>query len=322
MAYKNLQRPFPGRELAPIVPHDRFAQDRWSGVWHLQWSIPPEHPVVIGSGAYELHQPTSAAQAAAPPMGRRLTPQQAARLRAAPTPPQAAPKIVAGMVRRGSERAVVLPGSSQKGAVRQIYELFTPSCTLGSSGCKVKPKEAHPKVCPACSLFGTQGLGGRLNFGEANPDKDVRTLLRGVPAGWTPRIDRPGTLKVYDLEKSVDQQGLPREEKENTWCAAGTFHSRLRLINATEEELSLLILALGILAPDPSLRLGGRKYHGFGAVKVTLDKVIRSFPTRQVVEGLEVVQWASERLQRALEDSQRTLAWSRLHEIWGQGGKS
>jgi hypothetical protein len=236
---------------------------------------------------------------------------------------QSPPEILAEIVRRGSDGVPVLPGSSLKGAVRQVYELLTASCRLvRREACRVKPKDHEPRVCPACSLFGAAGLGGRLGFGEAEPVSGAQQGPRIVktPVAWQPRRWEEGTVRVYDRQKAVGEDRAPAREVEPTWAVAGRFRSRLRLVNASGEELGLLFASLGLGAPSPSIRLGGKKYHGLGAVDVLLERSVRSHPTREVLEGPDLSAWAGRLVQQWVEAVKpRRDAWEALHEALRAG---
>lgn len=271
-----------------FVPHDRFLPNRWTGVVEVRWKIDPAHPVVIGAGWF----------------ARETT--------------EHGPEVVAEIVRTDPERTPVLPGSSLKGAVRQIYELLTPSCRLErGQACRVSPRHTHPRVCPACSLFGAAGLGGRLAFGEARPEVEGwRDHLRVVqtPAAWQPRHAPRGTVKVYNLGKSTEPDGQPRREKERTWCVAGDFRSRLRLVNASDEELGILFAALGLGSVKARLRLGGKKFHGLGAVEVELVEARETHPQRRSLTGPDATAFARGRTDQALEPEERRRTWDAVQK--------
>ena len=289
MAHKAVQSAYGDRvEMrGAFVPHDRFLPDRWSGVLEVRWKIDPAHPVVIGAGWF----------------AREIT--------------AAGPEVVAEIARSGPERMPVLPGSSLKGAVRQVYELLTPSCRLERGrACRVSPRQTHPRTCPACSLFGAGGLGGRLAFGEARPEDDAwRDQLRVVhtPAAWRPRNAPPGTVRVYDLSKATDPvTGGTRKEEERTWSVAGDFRSRLRLVNASDEELGLLFASLGIGDEHARLRVGGKKYHGLGLVDVELVAARESHPERSEKAGAEAVAFAVRLVEAALQTTERRRTWEAI----------
>ncbi len=310
MAHRAVKPAYGGVQRERYVPHDRFLSGRWSGVIEVGWRIDPDHPVAIGAGWFELQAAASSFKRVRPrsPLGRRM-----------PQPAMAPQRrdVVAEIVRRGAEKMPVLPGSSLKGAIRQVYELLTPSCQPAVRGaCRVPPKVAEPEICPACSLFGAAGLGGRLSFGEAAPADDVwRVKQISVPTAWRPRRDHPGTVKVYDQRAAIDPRtGTPQKRTESTRCVFGEFRSRVRLINASEEELGLLFGALGLGAASPMLRIGGRKFDGLGGTDVRLLGCRQNRPRRSRLAAEEAQEWAMDLLQRAIfERAERKHAWDELH---------
>jgi hypothetical protein len=253
----------------------------WTGVLEVHLKATREHPLVIGSGLLLLESV---------PRTRRTD-------------------LVADVVRRGPNQVPVLPGSSLKGAVRQVYELLTGSCGLPEGkGCN--PRDP---VCPACSLFGTLGLAGRVSLGEATPlEGDYE--IRRTPTPWLAQKPVEETTRVYDQKKAVSLDG-PREEIESTLAIWGTFLFGLRLMNASDDELGLLFASLGIGAPSPMLRLGGKKYHGFGAVDVGITYALQMYPGRKILENPQLQDWVHERTEQAFRQTpERRAVWEALHD--------
>jgi hypothetical protein len=310
LAYQTVRRAYPGVEHVAFVPHTPLRGDRWTGVLHLLWHISRESPVVIGSGRYEVREPATAAR---PVLG----PRRRGPLRAEVTPPEVAAQIV----RRGETGPPVLPGSSIKGAVRQAFELLTPSCQPGGrESCKVRPKDKDQQiqVCRACSLFGAPGLGGRLAVGEATPAEgwQSRLAVRKVPIPWAPRVEVPGSIKFYDPAQALTRDGRPAPPEEPTWTVWGDFASRVRLINAEPEELGLVFAALGLGVAGPSVRLGGRKYHGLGAAVVAITSADQMHPERRSLDRPAAEAWVREHLDRwVLDVEERRRAWDDLHRV-------
>ncbi len=307
MPNRKIRRAYDGVEKQAFVPQHRFdpfGDGRGTGWIRVRWRIDPQHPVVIGAGWYELDKPKVFVRSYDPSLGPRRV---SKRPLASPQP-----EVVAEIVRRGPERMPVLPGSSLKGAVRQVYELLTPSCQQGyDSLCRVKASDSSPEICPACSLFGTGGLGGRLAFGEAEPaDAAWRQALPKVrtPTPWDPTKFEARTLKVYSQAKGE------REEIEHSWSVSGHFASRLKYVNASDRELGLLFASLGLGAGSPMLRLGGKKYHGMGGVDVTIESIEQRYPAEISRTGEEAEEWAQGLASLALrENTGCKRAWDELH---------
>lgn len=309
MGYEAIPLAYQAVVRGPFVPHSRFLDGRWSGVLDLVWTVDAAHPVAIGAGWFALL--TNVA-----PKGASLG------LHAKKPLPPKPPEIVAEIVRRGSRAVPVLPGSSLKGAVRQVYELLTPSCQLAKHGaCKVETKNAAPRVCPACSLFGAAGLGGRLAFGEASPAPDTQPAVvkKRTPAGWPPRVWTDGTLRAYDLKTALNREGQTAATGELTYAVAGRFVSKIRVVNASGEELGLLFASLGLGGPSPMVRVGGKKYHGLGAADVVLARASRRFPSPAVLAGEDLHRWAGKLVDAALAASgSRRTAWEALHATFAK----
>jgi len=308
MGHRAIQPAYPKPQYDRFVPHTPLLAERWTGVLEVLWQIDPKHPVVLGAGWFGLRGGT-----ATPDHRSNLGPRRTQPLRQSP------PELVSEIVRRGG--LAVLSGSSLKGAVRQVYELLTASCRLErGAACRVKTKDSAPRICPACSLFGAAGLGGRLAFGEADPAQGAAPRLVKTPVAWPPRRWEVGTVRVYDGQKAVGEDRVPAQEVEPTWSVSGSFRSRLRLVNASAEELGLLFASLGLGAPSPSLRLGGKKYHGLGAVDVQLLRAVRRHPGREVLEGAALPAWVGPLVQEWVERVEpRRDAWNALHEALRAG---
>lgn len=313
MPHEAVRPAFASVERTPVLRLDRFRPDRWSGVIHLRWVIERQSPVAIGIGRLTVRTWTEG-RATRQKIGKKIV----------TIPPVEHHEVVAEIVRRGAARTPVLPGSSLKGAVRQAFELLSPSCNPLSPGrCQVGQKEAQPEVCPACSLFGGQGLAGRLAFLEAVPvPKSEQVLPAKVPRGWGKQKPIAGTFRIYGPGKARDRDGNFAREDEKTWSVFGTFRSRLRLHNASDDELGLLFAALGLGADvSPGLRLGGRKFHGFGACQVVVEKVVPRRPPGPATEGEAAQAWAADLARAALarHDVRRQAFDALHHTLAGKG---
>lgn len=308
MGAKTVRRAFAATERADFVPHTPLFPDRWTGVIQLDLRFSDQRPLVVGAGWFVLR-------------GGELPVRDRERLNLGPKrrptvqPPVRPPEVVAEIVRR--QGLPVLPGSSLKGAVRQVYELLTPSCGLvRRQSCQVKAKEPVPHICPACSLFGAAGLGGRLAFGEAVPVSGRWAAAKApltVPLAWPPRQEVLGTVKVYDQEPATPREVRVPVRTGLTWAVWGDFRCRVRVVNAADEELGLLFASLGVGAASPMLRVGGKKYHGFGAADICLLSAVRSAPHRESLDAEALLARARELATTALMVPERRVAWEALH---------
>src|SRR5206468_9437226 len=96
----------------------------------------------------------------------------------------------------------------------------------------------------------------------------------------------PGEFRLYDLapDSPPGTGGAPRKRYSRE-VFTGCFLSRLTFTNASPEELGRLLLCLGFdggeEAPSFPLRLGGVKYDGQGAVRVTAESLAVRAPRRE-----------------------------------------
>ena len=307
MARRTFDRPFPGVVRNPLVPHDVFAADRpFTGIWELRWHVPESSPVSVGSGRFRLDGPS----------------------------------LVAEIVRDAAGRPAI-PGASLKGAARQIFEFLTPSCEPGGrDSCRVRPSDSNGRLCPACSLFGAPGYGGRLAVSEACAAPagvgGATSATRDAPVGWQPQRSVPQTLRTYDLGaatfvppgcKMPVRSPVP-ERHDAAW---GTFDGRVRFVNATELELAVLLMATGVAATLMStsdgtapvgLRVGGKKFHGWGSVSTELTRVCLLYPGRADFQGTDAaLDWWQPIFERMVVggDAARLAAWKALLDSWSAG---
>jgi len=310
MAHEAVRPAFEQIEKEPTVPHSTWDPELLTGRLEVRWMIPKDHAVAIGSGWLRVEQGKPTVETTR--IGRKTFTQNLPGERF----------IVSEIVRRGDHQLPVLPGSSIKGAVRQVYELLTPSCSRGvrSPLCKVGARERRGRVCPTCSLFGAAGYGGRLAFGEATPEQGARLTERDVPTAWSKQQPVAGRMRAYDLARDTDRDGNVREEHEKTRAVYGPFRCRVRVVNASQEEMGLLLAALGLEAPSsPGLRLGAKKFHGLGSADPTLLSWVERFPEQRHFVGEEAAGWARPFIKAVLADSDRRRAWKELHEAISAG---
>lgn len=300
-----------GPSERPVVSRGIYLRDRWSGTVEIELAFSRESPLVVGAGYLGLREVRVP--------GRRVLQKVGKKRQWIQEEGTTTTSLIAEIVRSGDRRLPVLPGSSLKGVLRQTYELLTPSCEpgMGRQSCSVLPGERAPEVCPACSLFGAAGLGGRISISEGTlVGNDARVALRSTPTPWSKQKPVPGSHRVYDGSKDTDQSGSERPEDELTWSVFGRFRTRLRLINLVDEELGLLFVSLGIGddVDGPSLRVGGKKYHGFGAAKVSMVRARQRYPDRRSLAGDDAETWALAQRDATLDRAPEVRAtWDALH---------
>jgi hypothetical protein len=319
MANKAVPKAYTGApSKGPLVSRAIYLRDRWTGTLEIELAFSPSSPLVVGAGHLDFQKQRIPGAIKLIPMGRG----KKKRYR---EPDSEVRRLIAEIVRTGDRRLPVLPGSSLKGVLRQTYELLTPSCEpgMGRQSCSARPGERAPEVCPACSLFGAGGLAGRISISEGTlVGKDARLAVRSTPTPWSKQVPKPGTYRVYDGRKDVDQSGNERPEEELTWSASGRFRSRLRLMNLADEELGLLFVSLGIGGDvdGPSLRVGGKKYHGFGGARASLVNVRQRLPERRSLAGEDAASWALTLRDRALDRRPEVrTTWEALHLVLAEG---
>lgn len=301
MARHGLSRPAGPVERRAPPPHDAWRSDLFTGTLGLQLQIATGQYVSPGTGRLAL-VPTGKG-------GGEIVAQQAATACGAP----------------------ILPGSGIKGAVRTLYELLSFSCDPFARGAdRCQPTSC----CDACSLFGLLGYSGRLSFSDAvaaDPN-GVQVEVEKVPVPWPPDAAKtPGDFRLYDLaEATLPGAGRPTVEKQPKELARqvylGTFAARMAFTNLEPEELGRVLLAMGVGTDRTtrfSLRLGGVKYDGKGAVKVVPHHLSLVKPSQKLAHGVEACGEEYVRWIRAASESKWAQSfWAPLERLAAVLGKA
>lgn len=180
---------------------------------------------------------------------------------------------------------ICVPGTSLKGSIRAIVEAISNSCILQTRRneqvssqhrrCEFKRID-ESQLCPACRLFGTTGLRGRVIFSDATPMAKVSLVKVKIAELWEPRQHR-NARRFYEVKSFIT---FPNQKPERN-CRfveavprGATFRVALRFENLTEAELGLLLHALGWQVKSQGVdlnaftpKIGGAKPRCFGAVK-------------------------------------------------------
>lgn len=178
---------------------------------------------------------------------------------------------------------VCVPGTSLKGSIRAILEAISNSCVSqvrrgervdlrNHKRCEFRNVE-QSQLCPACRLFGTTGLRGRVNFSDAVLTGNVSLAKVKIAELWEPRRSQ-NARRFYEVKAF---QRLPNQRPEQNYRfveavpKGAKFQVTLHFENLTEAELGLIFHALGWTVKDKfgiafPPKIGGAKPRCFGAV--------------------------------------------------------
>ncbi|MCS7224047.1 MAG: RAMP superfamily CRISPR-associated protein [Armatimonadetes bacterium] len=177
---------------------------------------------------------------------------------------------------------IAIPGASIKGAIRSIVEAISNSCVLhgertGSYHQRCiagGPTIQNWQLCPACRIFGTTGLAGRVSFGDAYLTSETNTEVVKIGELWSPSRSCLGRKFYIPGSAAVAQNNSP--ERNFIFVEAvpknAVFCSSLRFQNLQPAELGLLIIAMGWSTDGTNLqrewapKIGGAKPRCFGSV--------------------------------------------------------
>lgn len=175
----------------------------------------------------------------------------------------------------------IIPGSSFKGAIRNIASAVSDACLPEDKEKNFKvaiPKEDNKcnarQRCIVCDMFGAMGYASKIII----PDFKAKTantevLERNVQHG--PKINdkyknKDGSSKGYKFYKTYcEKYNDTNQVRVNTVKKGSEFSGRIYFSNITEYQLSLLLFSMGI---DESfdIKLGGYKNDGLGHVKIEI----------------------------------------------------
>ena len=230
--------------------------------------------------------------------------------------------------RRNGE--ICIPGTSIKGSIRSIVEAISNSCVSQLHSRRGEKADAQhrrcefrnvkeDRICPACSLFGTTGLRGRINFSDALPLGNPQTFLVKIGELWEPKRFERDKRRFY--ERRVFQpipNKFPRKNFRFVEAVpkGSKFQLSLKFENVSKSEIGLILHALGWKVEDNRVKLafnpklGGAKPRCFGAVEfnplrslVWTGKSLKDLLKPHVMEGDELVSFLRECL-RACEESE------------------
>lgn len=159
----------------------------------------------------------------------------------------------------------VVPGSSIKGAVRQVFEVLTSSDDPWSEG----KGEGH-RLSPAGRVFGALGYRGRVCFSDAVLDDEVELMQIQLSVPYTPGKRETGRRFYGPMPEGADQ---PRSIPALALPAGVQLWTRLQFDSVSKKELGAVLWSLGLCSTVDGdrgfeLRLGGGRYDGNGRVRV------------------------------------------------------
>ncbi|MBF2001901.1 MAG: CRISPR-associated protein [Synechococcales cyanobacterium M58_A2018_015] len=190
---------------------------------------------------------------------------------------------------QGSDRHLLIQGSSLKGCVRAVYEAITNS-TLAVITPRYRnniPTERLPcrdktRLCPASRVFGALDWQGLVEFNDARcEDSDFATDF--MPSLYRPRPDQrrayfiggrvAGRKFYYHAARAIDRgqnQGIAVQQAGRAYI----FKTQLTFKNLTKAELGTLLVALGQDSKYPiALKMGGGKPIGMGTMTVNVEAI-------------------------------------------------
>ncbi len=176
-----------------------------------------------------------------------------------------------------------IPGSSLKGCIRSIVEAITHSSIqivtrripipseMQSRMVKSGKSPQQNKLDPAQRIFGAMGYQGLVNFRDAVLHEGETTPVP-APQLFRPRTEAMGKYFVnrqllgrkFYMHGELAEGNMPLEA-----CAVGSvFHLQMDFENLKQEELGVVLLALGLGEQSFCPKLGGGKPACLGTIAV------------------------------------------------------
>ncbi|NJK51726.1 MAG: CRISPR-associated protein [Leptolyngbyaceae cyanobacterium SU_3_3] len=195
---------------------------------------------------------------------------------------------------QGTEKHLIIQGSSLKGCVRAVYEAITNS-TLAVITPRYRDKipperlscRQNDQLCPASRVFGALDWQGLIEFSDAKCEQ------AGFATGFMPSLYRPrpeqrqayfvrGTVAgrkfYYHAIRTIDRgqnTGIAVQQAAKEYV----FTTKLQVKNLQPSELGTLLIVLGQDPDYPlALKIGGGKPIGMGTmtVQITAADVIQN----------------------------------------------
>ena len=178
----------------------------------------------------------------------------------------------------------VIPGSGLRGAVRQICRAVSHSCMPPERGLRLQlppgtlraciPQKEPPADtgCIVCDLFGKPGWASKVSFGDLVSAADPPTVRIRMPRQRAALQENAGQSGFYAYKFYRTDTASAENPDGERIRAAGcgvTFTGEIICRNLSEEELDLLLFALG-QSHAIALKLGAFRNAGLGTVRLSL----------------------------------------------------
>lgn len=174
-----------------------------------------------------------------------------------------------------SDGQPVIPGSSLKGAVRNIARTVSASCSPKSdenTKCKVStPKnDIITDLCITCHMFGAMGWSSKVSFSDFKAI-DADTKVESLNYQYGPHINTDMSKNGYKFYQTGENNyKMPSKTQAELICKGSSFSGKIFFKKLTEEELCLLTFSLGLNKNDGhgiNIKIGGFRNEGIGEIK-------------------------------------------------------
>lgn len=167
----------------------------------------------------------------------------------------------------------VIPGSSFKGAVRNIAAATSNSCI--DLKCRPYDQDGKVRICIACNMFGFMGQASKVIFPDFKAIKAQAETL-DLNKQFSPNCKSEnykyenGKSKGFKFYRTYCKKYDGQKISIKTIAKDSIFAGRIHFSKLTKEQLSLLLFSMGI---DESfdIKLGGFKNEGLGHVRVRVE---------------------------------------------------
>lgn len=203
-----------------------------------------------------------------------------------------------------------IPGSSLKGAIRSLVELFTHSCVSKTrvrwerdekedyGECRYDSRRHRGDLCPACKLFGAMGYQGQVRFDDA-PLAEGNHQAHWIPPQYKSKSERD-LRRYYPYELSDDR---PATWPLEVAMEGARFAAQAQFTNLTSAELGLLLIALGQGEWKLCPRMGAGKSSGLGGTHVN-HLIVQRWQVRQAYQTFDSNAWEAVDVEACIRKAQ------------------